>query len=91
MTEQLKQEIDQVIDLTRNNINQLNQRGETLESLQTKADSIQSHANTFRREATNVRKKLWWKDMKMKILIVIVIIAIILAIVLPLALKGPPK
>ena len=72
----------------RDNINKVNERGVNLDSLQDKTDNLSISAQGFRRGASRVRKQMWWKDMKMRILIVVGIIALLCIIIIPAAVKG---
>jgi len=68
----------------RDNINKVSQRGERLDQLQDKTDNLAVSAQGFRRGANRVRKQMWWKDMKMRIIIgvtIVIIIAIIIGAV----------
>ncbi|EPZ36580.1 hypothetical protein ROZALSC1DRAFT_27790 [Rozella allomycis CSF55] len=47
-----------------NNIQLVMDRGEQLESLQTKTDNLQQGALQFKKGANNLRKQMWWKNMK---------------------------
>lgn len=58
------------------------QRGERLETLQTKTDDLQHGALQFKKGANTARKQMWWKDMKMKMILAGVIGLIILVIVI---------
>lgn len=44
-------------------------------------EDLQSTATHFRRGANQVRKRMWWKDLKWKIIIAVTII-VILAIII---------
>jgi len=44
-------------------------------------DELEAQAHNFKRGATKVRKRMWWNDMKMKIILAFVIIAIIVIII----------
>jgi vesicle-associated membrane protein 4 len=57
------------------------QRGEQIDSLQNKTEDLQNSSLQFKRGANQVRKEMWWKDMKLK-LIIGGIIGIILIIII---------
>ncbi|KAJ3381639.1 SNAP receptor, synaptobrevin [Lobulomyces angularis] len=57
------------------------ERGEKLDSLQTKTDDLQQGALQFKKGATKVRKQMWWKDLKLKLVIAGIILVIIAVIV----------
>jgi len=87
-TAALQAEIDSTVGIMRDNINKVSERGERLDSLQDKTDNLQRSAQGFRRGANRVRKAMWWKDMKMRMIIIaVVVVIIIIAIVVPIASK----
>lgn len=67
----------------RDNINKVSQRGERLDALQDKTDNLAVSAQGFRRGANRVRKKMWWKDMKMRMCLIIGIIILLVIIIVP--------
>ncbi|KAI8999521.1 synaptobrevin-domain-containing protein [Gaertneriomyces semiglobifer] len=58
-TEQVQQQVDEVIGIMHNNIDKVMQRGERLESLQNKTDDLQQGALQFKRGATKVRRQMY--------------------------------
>lgn len=73
-TAQIQAQIDETVGVMRDNINRVNERGENLDALQDKTDNLAVSAQGFRRGANQVRKRMWWKDVKMRLLIVLAII-----------------
>ncbi|KAJ7705473.1 synaptobrevin [Mycena rosella] len=65
----------------RDNIDKVNERGANLEELQHKTDDLAISAQGFRHSANRVRKNMWWKDMKMRLIIGAAIAVIIIIIV----------
>ncbi|KAI9343883.1 synaptobrevin-domain-containing protein [Zopfochytrium polystomum] len=63
------------------NINKAMQRGEELESLNTKTEDLQNSSLQFKKGANEVRKQMWWKDFKMKMILGGVVLAIIIIII----------
>ena len=39
----------------------------TLESIEEKAEQLQQQAGVFKKTAKDIRKKMWWKNLKMKL------------------------
>lgn len=87
-TAQIQAQIEETVGVMRDNINKVHERGENLNSLQDKTDNLSVSAQGFRRGANRVRKQMWWKDMKMRLIIVIGIIALLCVIIIPSAIKG---
>ncbi|KAJ2146675.1 Vesicle membrane receptor protein (v-SNARE) [Coemansia sp. RSA 678] len=60
------------------NIDSVMQRGENLDNVGQKTDRLRDEAQVFQRSAVRVRKKMWWNNMKWKIIIAVCLIIIIL-------------
>ncbi|KAI8826543.1 synaptobrevin, partial [Fimicolochytrium jonesii] len=80
-TGQVQNQVNEVVGIMQDNINKVMQRGEQLDTLQNKTDDLQQSSLQFQRGASRVRKQMWWKDMKMK-LIIGGIVAVILIIII---------
>ncbi|KAI9209085.1 synaptobrevin [Polychytrium aggregatum] len=85
-TSQIQREVDQVVGIMQDNVTKVMERGEHLSTLQTKTDDLQNSSSQFRKGASAVRKQMWWKDMKMKIILGIIVAVILLAIILSVVL-----
>jgi len=81
-TAALQAEIDSTVGIMRDNINKVSDRGERLDALQDKTDNLQRSAQGFRRGANRVRKAMWWKDMKMRMIIIAVVVIILLVVII---------
>ncbi|KAK3330607.1 synaptobrevin [Apodospora peruviana] len=82
-TQALQEQIDNTVNVMKDNIHKVSQRGEHLDALQDKTDNLAVSAQGFRRGANRVRKQMWWKDMKMRMCLIAGIIILILVIVIP--------
>ncbi|KAJ7220585.1 synaptobrevin [Mycena pura] len=80
-TAAIQAQIDDTVDIMRENITKVAERGERLDALQDKTDNLAVSAQGFRRGANRVRKNMWWKDMKMRIIIGAAISIIVIIIV----------
>jgi len=67
----------------RDNINKVSERGARLDSLQDKTDNLAVSAQGFRRGANRVRKQMWWKDMKMRMILIVGIVILLVIIIVP--------
>ncbi|KNC98416.1 uncharacterized protein SPPG_06120 [Spizellomyces punctatus DAOM BR117] len=94
-TAQVQNQVDEVIGIMHNNIEKVMARGERLESLQNKTDDLQQGALQFKRGATKVRRQMWWKDLKLKLIIAAIVIVILIVIIVPVVKSvqgsGPNK
>ncbi|GAA6030965.1 hypothetical protein JCM8097_008959 [Rhodosporidiobolus ruineniae] len=86
-TAAIQQQIDDTVGIMRENITKVAERGERLDALQDKTDNLAQSAQGFRRGANRVRKKMWWKDMKMRLLIAVGIAVLVIIIVVPIVVK----
>jgi len=80
-TAAIQAQIDDTVGIMRENITKVAKRGEALDALQDKTDNLAVSAQGFRRGANRVRKNMWWKDMKMRIIIGVAVSVIIVIIV----------
>ncbi|KAI9441334.1 synaptobrevin-like protein, partial [Lactarius indigo] len=84
-TAHIQAQIDDTVNIMRDNITKVVERQERLDSLQDKTDNLAVSAQGFRRNANRVRKvsfrHLRWKDMKMRIIIGVAILVVIAIIV----------
>ncbi|KKA27609.1 hypothetical protein TD95_001712 [Thielaviopsis punctulata] len=78
-----KQQIDDTVNVMKQNIHLASQRGQHLDALQDKTDNLAHSAQGFRRGANRVRKQMWWKDMKMRMWIVLGVIILLVIIIVP--------
>ncbi|PVU86126.1 hypothetical protein BB559_006022 [Furculomyces boomerangus] len=81
---EVQQQVDEVVGIMQENINKVMEREERLDTLQTKTEELNEGARQFRRGATQVRKKMWWRDMKLKIIIGVIVVILLIAIIVPI-------
>ncbi|GAB5031845.1 vesicle-associated membrane protein 7b [Nannochloropsis oceanica] len=60
----------------------------TLENIESAAEDLQAQAGMFKKNATTLKKQMWWKQLRMKLLVALVIVAILLVIIIPIAVKS---
>lgn len=79
--EDTQRQVNEVVDIMRTNVNKVLERGEKLDDLGERAESLEIGANQFQTSAQRIKRKMWWENAKMWIIIGI-IVAIILAIII---------
>ncbi|XP_052766574.1 vesicle-associated membrane protein 7-like isoform X1 [Mya arenaria] len=84
----LQGQVKEVQGVMRQNIESVIQRGERLDDLMDKTDELEAGAATFQRTASKIRKKYWWKNTKMKIIVGCVVFVILVGIVLAIVFGG---
>eukprot|EP00735_Rhodelphis_limneticus_P007830 TRINITY_DN2049_c0_g1::TRINITY_DN2049_c0_g1_i1::g.21876::m.21876 TRINITY_DN2049_c0_g1::TRINITY_DN2049_c0_g1_i1::g.21876 ORF type:complete len:232 (+),score=25.02,sp/Q9LFP1/VA713_ARATH/31.16/1e-34,Synaptobrevin/PF00957.16/7.6e+02,Synaptobrevin/PF00957.16/3.1e-32,Longin/PF13774.1/3.5e+03,Longin/PF13774.1/7.6e-11,ATP-synt_S1/PF05827.7/0.059 TRINITY_DN2049_c0_g1_i1:66-698(+) len=73
----VQKEISDVKDVMKLNIDKVIERGEKLDVLVDKTDSLSQQAVQFRRKAAEVRRHFWWKNTRMIIIIVVLFLLIL--------------
>ncbi|KAG6908321.1 hypothetical protein DXG01_005297 [Tephrocybe rancida] len=66
-------ELAETVSIMRENIQSLSERGERLENLESRTETLVVAARGFRRSSNKVRKAMWWKDMKMRFIIALAV------------------
>ncbi|OCT82905.1 hypothetical protein XELAEV_18025440mg [Xenopus laevis] len=83
----VQNQVDEVIDVMQENITRVIERGERLDELQDKSESLSDNATAFSSRARHLRKKMWWREFKMKAIIALAFLIILLVIIVPIILK----
>eukprot|EP00122_Pirum_gemmata_P017408 Pgem_evm1s16299 len=60
--QETQQQVDQVVDIMKQNVNQVLERDEKLTAIDDKSDALVSGANRFQKTSNQVKRKLWWKN-----------------------------
>jgi len=77
----VQEDINDVTDLMRQNIESVVDRGEHLELLMDKSDGLSSQANAFKKQSTGLRKAMWWQNIKKMLLLAFVLVVVLCVIV----------
>lgn len=70
-------QINEVKSTLTENINKVLARGEKIELLVDKTEQLNMSANKFQKSARTLKRAMWWKNVKMWIVIVVILIVII--------------
>lgn len=84
---QAQNQVDEVIGVMQENITKVIERGERLDELQDKSESLSDNATAFSSRARQLRRQMWWRECKMKAIVASVFILILLVIIVPIILK----
>lgn len=87
----LQNTLDETAGIMRNNLAAINQRGETLDDMDTRADELNNNAKMFNRSANQVRKNMWKKNMKLKLCVILVVVVILIVVIVPIAVHFAGK
>ncbi|XP_059490075.1 synaptobrevin-1-like isoform X2 [Neocloeon triangulifer] len=84
--QQTQAQVDEVVGIMRVNVEKVMERDQKLSELDDRADALQQGATQFEQRAGQLKRKYWWKNLKMMIImgvIAAVILIIIIASVWP--------
>lgn len=79
--EQAQQQVNEVVGIMRVNVEKVLERDQKLSELDSRADALQEGGKRFEQQAQKLKRKYWWKNIKMMI-IMGVIGAIVLVIII---------
>ena len=65
-TKGIKDQINEVTDIAKNNILKLSERGERLDSLEERSERLDDAAANFRAGAYHFKRQQWWQQAKFK-------------------------
>ncbi|KAK6911252.1 v-SNARE, coiled-coil homology domain [Dillenia turbinata] len=80
--EKVKAQVSEVKGVMMENIEKVLDRGGKIELLVDKTENLRSQAQDFRQIGTKMRRKMWLKNMKIKLIVLGIIIVLILIVVL---------
>ncbi|CAL0324422.1 unnamed protein product [Lupinus luteus] len=78
----VRAQVSEVKEVMMENIEKVLDRGEKIEILVDKTENLRSQAQDFRQQGTQLRRKMWYQNMKIKLIVLAIIIVLILIIVL---------
>ncbi|MBA0762638.1 hypothetical protein Gotri_012226 [Gossypium trilobum] len=78
----VKAQVSEVKGVMMENIEKVLDRGERIELLVDRTENLRSQAQDFRQQGTQMRRKMWLQNMKVKLIVLGILVALILIIVL---------
>ncbi|RAH44855.1 synaptobrevin family protein [Aspergillus brunneoviolaceus CBS 621.78] len=72
-----RREIDSVRDIMTENIERVLERGERIDLLVDKTDRLGGSAHDFRMRSRGLRRRMWWKNVKLVVLLIVVIVFLV--------------
>lgn len=76
-THGVQAQVDEVKGLMHENITHLLATHENLEVLEDKTDALRTEAQTFQRQATDLKRVMLWRNLKLKLIIIVIILCIV--------------
>ena len=80
--EATQKQVDQVVDIMKSNVEKVLERDEKLSDLDSRADALQMESKQFETSARTLKRKMWWQNLKMWIILGVVVVVIIVIIVI---------
>jgi len=77
----VKEDLDNVKSVMVQNIEKVLDRGERIELLVDKTENLNAAAVKFKKQSTQLKKRMWWKNVKLYLIVGVVLVIIILIIV----------
>ena len=77
-----RQQVDEVTNVMKQNVQKLYEREGKLSDMADRADQLQEGSKQFNNTAVRIKRKHFWENMKMKIIIGVVIAVIIIIIII---------
>ncbi|XP_070563872.1 synaptobrevin-A-like isoform X2 [Ptychodera flava] len=78
----LQDEVDEVTDIVKENLNKILDRGENIEKLEIMSENLETSALQFKKTTARVKRTLFCKSVKMYCMFIIIGISIALVVVL---------
>ncbi|XP_036311381.1 vesicle-associated membrane protein 1 isoform X3 [Pipistrellus kuhlii] len=83
--QQTQAQVEEVVDIMRVNVDKVLKRDEILSELDDRADALQMGASQFESSAAKLKRKYWWKNCKMMIMLGAICAIIVVVIARPLS------
>ncbi|KAJ1639803.1 synaptobrevin-domain-containing protein [Pavlovales sp. CCMP2436] len=87
-THGVQAQVDEVKGLMHENITHLLATHENLEVLEDKTDALRTEAQTFQRQATDLKRVMLWRNLKLKLIIVVIVLCVVGYVTVPMIHKA---
>ncbi|CAG5124497.1 unnamed protein product, partial [Candidula unifasciata] len=78
--QQTQAQVDEVVDIMRVNVEKVLERDQKISQLDDRAEALQAGASQFEASAGKLKRKYWWKNLKMWLILIAIIVVIIIII-----------
>jgi len=79
--QQTQAQVDEVVDIMRVNVDKVLERDQKLSELDDRADALQQGAAQFETSAGKLKRKYWWKNLKMMAILIGIVVVIVVIII----------
>ncbi|KAJ8766272.1 hypothetical protein K2173_022331 [Erythroxylum novogranatense] len=76
----VKAQVSEVKSIMLGNIDKTIERGEAITSLADKAENLRDQARTYRTHGNQIQRKMWYQNMKIKLIVLAIVLALVLII-----------
>ncbi|KAJ8766768.1 hypothetical protein K2173_007835 [Erythroxylum novogranatense] len=76
----VKAQVSEVKSVMLGNIDKAIERGEAITTLADKAENLRDQAQTYRKQGTQIRRKMWYQNMKIKLIVLGILLLLVLVI-----------
>lgn len=82
---ELQNDVDELTTVMQSNINKVLERGDRMDTLNERSELLTSRANEFRINSRNIKRKLWWQNLRFQLTMGLVFVAIVIIIIYSLS------
>lgn len=86
--QQAQAQVGEVVDIMRVNVEKVLERDQKISELDRRADDLQEGASQFQQQAVKLKRKYWWENIKMWLIIGVVLMVIIIIVVVSTTGQG---
>uniref|UniRef100_A0A914LL19 V-SNARE coiled-coil homology domain-containing protein n=1 Tax=Meloidogyne incognita TaxID=6306 RepID=A0A914LL19_MELIC len=79
--QQTQAQVDEVVGIMKVNVEKVLERDQKLSQLDDRADALQEGASQFEKSAATLKRKYWWKNIKMIAIMCAIVILIIIIVI----------
>ncbi|KAJ1528469.1 hypothetical protein ONE63_006880 [Megalurothrips usitatus] len=83
--QQTQAQVDEVVDIMRDNLERVLERDEKLSELDSRADALRMGASAFEQQAARLKRKFWWQNLKMMIIMGVIGVVLLTIIIIWIA------
>uniref|UniRef100_V9LHF9 Vesicle-associated membrane protein 1-like protein n=1 Tax=Callorhinchus milii TaxID=7868 RepID=V9LHF9_CALMI len=80
--QQTQAQVEEVVDIMRVNVDKVLERDQKLSELDDRADALQAGASQFESSAAKLKRKYWWKNCKMMIMLGAICAIVVIVIII---------
>jgi hypothetical protein len=79
--QQTQAQVDEVVGIMKVNVEKVLERDQKLSQLDDRADALQEGASQFEKSAATLKRKYWWKNIKMIIIMCAIVTVLVIIII----------